>query len=89
MSIILTIVSNIIVLVSQNIIFFGFFMPISHGANKKTRPSASPHLPLPFQVFTRFVCCLREMLDQPSIAVMRLFAKDNAFSKTIRLFLLA
>ena len=35
MSIIITIVSNITVLVSHNIISFGFFMPISHGVNKK------------------------------------------------------
>ena len=32
--IIITIVSNITVLVSQNIIFFGFFIPMSHGVNK-------------------------------------------------------
>ena len=47
MSIVITIVSNIIVLVSQNIVFFRFFMPMSYGVNKKTPPSASPHLPLP------------------------------------------
>ena len=46
MSIIITIVSNITVLVSQNIIFFGYFMPMSHSVNKKTPPSASPNLPL-------------------------------------------
>ena len=57
MSIILIIVSTITVLVSQKIISFGFFMPVSHGVNKKTRPSASPYLPLPYQVFTWFVCC--------------------------------
>ena len=32
---------------------------------------------------------LQEMFDQPSIAVIRLFAKDNAFSKKTRFFLLA
>ena len=57
MSIIITIVSNVTVLVSQNIIFFGFSMPMSHGVNNKTPPSVSPHLPLPYQVFARFVYC--------------------------------
>ena len=56
MSIIITTVSNIIVLVSHNIIFFLFFMPMSHGIYM-TPPSASPHLPVPYQGFTRFVCC--------------------------------
>ena len=45
MSIIITIVGNITVLVSHNIIFFEFFMPMSHGFNKKTPSSVSPHLP--------------------------------------------
>ena len=56
-SVISTIVSNIAVLVSHSAIFFEYFMPMSHGANKKTPPSASFHLRLPYQVFTRFVCC--------------------------------
>ena len=60
MSIIITIVSNIIVLVSQNIIFFGFFMPMIHGVNKKKR---FLFLPPPLVCcFTRnawsnFYCC--------------------------------
>ena len=45
MSIIITIASNITVLMSHNIILFGFFMPVSHGVNKKTPSSVSPHLP--------------------------------------------
>ena len=57
MLIMITIASNITVLVSQNIIFFAFFMPMSHGVNKKTPPSAFPHLPLSYQIFTRFICC--------------------------------
>ena len=56
-SVITTIVSNIAVLVSHSAIFFQYCMPMSHGVNKKTPPSASLHLPLPYQVFTRFVCC--------------------------------
>ena len=82
MSIIITIVSNITVSVSRNSIFFGFFMPMSHGANKKTRSSVSLHLPGLFVV-------LQELLYQSSFAVIRLFVKDNAFSKKIRFFLLA
>ena len=44
MSIIITIASNITVLVSQNIIIFRFFLLMSHGVNKKTSSSAFPHL---------------------------------------------
>ena len=87
MSIIITIVSNITVLVSH-IIFFGFFMPTSHGVNKKTPSSAYPTSISPYQVFIRFVCFTRNTLS-PSFAVIRLFAKDNTFSKKIRFFLLA
>ena len=54
MSFIITIVSNITVLVPQYIIFFGFFMLMSHGMNKKTPPSASPYLYLPYQVCLLF-----------------------------------
>ena len=43
----ITIVSNITVLVSRNVLFFGYFMPMSHGVNKKTPPSVSSHLPPP------------------------------------------
>ena len=84
-SVIITIVSNITVLVSHDIIFFGFIMPMSHGVNKKTSSSVSPYLHLPYQVFTKFVV-LQEMHYQISFAVIRLFAKDNAFSKKIRFF---
>ena len=34
----------ITVLVSHNVIFFGYFMHIAHGVNRKTPPSAFPHL---------------------------------------------
>ena len=82
MSIIITIVSNITVSVSRHIIFFGFFMAVSHGVNKKTPSSVSTLLPGLFVV-------LQEILYQRSFAVIRLFAKDNAFSKKIKFFLLA
>ena len=78
----MTIVSNITVLVSHNIIFFEFFMPMSHGVNKKTPSSVSPHIPGLFFV-------LREILYQAFVAVIRLFEKDNVFSRKIRFFLLA
>ena len=41
MSIIIAIVCNITVLVWHNIFFFGCFMPMSHGINKRTPSSAS------------------------------------------------
>ena len=55
-SIIIAIVSNITVLVSHNTIFFGYFMPMSHGVNMKTRPSVHP----PFSLLPGFhqVCLL-------------------------------
>ena len=53
----LLLVVILLLLVSYNVIFFGLFMPMSHGVNKKTPPSASHHLPPHYQVFTRFVYC--------------------------------
>ena len=69
---------------SQDIIFFGFLMPMIHSVNKKTPPSASPTSLSP----TRFACCFTRNADEHSIAVIRLFAKDNAFLKKKRFFLL-
>ena len=89
MSIIITIVSNITVLVSHNVIFFGFFMPMDHGVNKKTPSSVSPT----FISSTRFLLglfiVLEEILHQSFLAVIRLFPEDNAFLNKIRFFLLA
>ena len=88
-SVVITIVSNITMLVSQSIIFFGYFVPMNHSVNKKTSLSSSP-IPLsPTKFSPGLLVLLQEILDQPSIAVIRLFAKDNAFSKKIRFFLLA
>ena len=53
-SILITIISNITVLVSHNVICFGYFFPTSHGVSKKAPPNVSP-TPFPDQVFTRFV----------------------------------
>ena len=55
-SIIITIISNIIVLVSDNGIYFGYFIPTSHVVNKKAPPIVSP-THLSYQVFTRSACC--------------------------------
>ena len=44
-SIIITIISNITVLVSRNVICFGYFMPITHGVNNSSKClSYSSHL---------------------------------------------
>ena len=43
--IIITIVCNVIVLVSHNVIFSGYFMPMNHGAN-----DAGTHIGLPVEV---------------------------------------
>ena len=39
----ITIISNITVLVSHNVICFGFFMPINHCVKMKAPPSQSVH----------------------------------------------
>ena len=75
------------VLVSHNITFFGLLVPMSHGVNKKTYPSASPP-PLPPTSFSPGLFdVLEEMLNQTPFTAIRLFAKDNTFSKKIRFFL--
>ena len=80
MSIIITIVSNTNVLVSHNIICFGFFMSMSHAVNKKTPLSVFSYLPPParFSLGLRFV--LQEILYQPFFVVIRFFTKDNVFA---------
>ena len=45
-SIIITIVSNITVLVPHNAIFFGYFMTLNYGVNKKTPQIVSPQFSL-------------------------------------------
>ena len=71
MSIIITIVSNITVLVSHNVIFFRFSMSMSHDANKKT-PSSHPLTFLSPSMFSPgFFVVSQEMLDQPFFAVIK------------------
>ena len=86
MSVIITIVRNITVLVSQNIIFLGFFMPMSHSVSKKTPPVPPLTSFSPSRFSPGLFVVLQEIHDQPSIAVIRLFAKDNAFLKKTRFF---
>ena len=45
-SIIITVVSNITVLVPHNAIFFGYFMTLNYGVNKKTPQIVSPQFNL-------------------------------------------
>ena len=81
-SIIITIVSNIAVLVSHSVIFFGYFMSLSHGINKKTPPSASYHPSLTnYLVFIRFVCCFAIDSSSTLFCSYQINAKDNAISK--------
>ena len=54
--IVITVISNITVLVSHNDIYFGYFIPMDHGVNKKAALIVSTTSP-PYQVFTWFVCC--------------------------------
>ena len=90
MSILITFVSNITVLVSHKIIFFGFFKPMSHGINKKTSTLhvSCPHLHLPTRFLPGFFGVVQEILYQPYFTMIRLFMKDNKFSKKVRFFLL-
>ena len=59
--------SNITVLVSHNIICFGYFMPMSHGVSKKAPTIVSPP---PNHIFTRFVIVLQEILYQLFFALV-------------------
>ena len=73
MLITITIVSNITLLVSHNIIFFGFYVPMSHGVNKKTPPRASP-TSLSLTNFSQGLFVVLQMFDQSFFAVIRLLA---------------
>ena len=74
-----TIISNITVLESHNVICSGCFMSMSQGANKKASPIVFPP-PLPF---TRFSPCLlvvlQEILYLPSFTLVRLLWKIMHF----------
>ena len=80
MSIIITTSSNNTVLVSQNVICFDNFMPMSHDVNKKAPTIVFP-LPLPLARFSpdSFVV-LQEILYQPFFCFDQIIVKNNAFS---------
>ena len=79
MSIIITIVSNITVLVSHNVTFFGFFMPMDHGVNKKTPSSVSPTFISSTRILLGLFIVLEEILHQSFLAVTGYFRKITHF----------
>ena len=76
-SIITTIISNIIVLVSHNAICFGYFIPMNHAVSKKAPPIVSPTL-LPYQAFTRFAYCFTRNNLSIFFCSDQIIAKNNA-----------
>ena len=56
MPILITVISNITVFVQHNVICFEYFMPMSHGVNKKAPPIV-PSNPSPIPSFYQ-VCLL-------------------------------
>ena len=74
----ITIISNATVLVSHSGICFGYFIPTSHGVNKKATPIVSPTL-LPYQVFTRFAYCFRRNSLLIFSCSDQIIAKNNSY----------
>ena len=65
--------SNIAVLVSHNVIGFGYFIPMSHGVNKKSTPITAP-TPLLLTGFSPgLLVGLQEMFYKHFFALIRLF----------------
>ena len=56
------------------------------GVNKKAPPIVSPN-PLPYQVFTRLVCCFTRNILSTFFCSDQIIAKNNAFLKLNNLFL--
>ena len=70
-------------LVSQNVVSIGYFMPMCHGVNKNALPIVFP-TPLPFtKLLTGLFVVLQEILHQAFFALVRLLqkVKQNAFPK--------
>ena len=81
-SIVITIISNITVLVSHNAICFGHFIPMSHGVNKKAPPIISSH-----PIWPRLFFCFKRHALWTFFALIRLLQKIMHFqSKTIFFF---
>ena len=67
------------VLVSHNVICFRYFMPMSHGVNKKAPTIVSLH-PSPLLGFHQCLfVVLQAVLYQPSFALIRLLQKKCIF----------
>ena len=76
----LSILLLVILLMSRNVIFFEYFMPMSHVVNK-TLPSISSTPPFPYHLFTRFLCCCTIKTLSSLFCSDQIIAKENAFSK--------
>ena len=69
--IMITVISIITMLVSHNVICFGYFIHMSHGFDEKAPPALFP-IPLPYPVFTKFFVALQGILCQTFFALIRL-----------------
>ena len=83
-SIIITIIRNITVLVSHNVICLEYFITMSHSIKRRLL-QLSPHPPPPYQIFTKFVSCFaRNTLSTFFFAPIKLLKKIMHFqSKTV------
>ena len=77
-STIITSVGNIIVLVSQNITCFGYFMPMNHVVSKMAALIFSPPLSLT-RISPSLFVVLQEILYQTSFALIKLLQKIMHF----------
>lgn len=68
-SLIIIIVSNITGLVSHNVIFVGYFMPMHYSVNKKAPPILFP-IPFPQLGFHKACCCLTRNYQPIFVAVI-------------------
>ena len=74
--------SNIIVLVSYNVVYFEYFVPMSHGVKKKAPWIVSPQ-PSPLPGFNQVCLLFYKILYQPYLLWSN-YCEDDAFSnKTI------
>ena len=80
-SIIITIIGSITVLLSDNVICFGYFMPMSHGVNKKAPTNVLPP-PLPPTRFSPVLfVVLQERLYQPVSSYLTDYCKKKCIFK--------
>ena len=79
-------IASTIVLVAHNVILFGYFMPFSHGVNKKTPLSASAYLIFSYHVFTKSFCCFTRNTLLTFLCSDQNIVKDNAVFKVKQIF---